>query len=514
MGLRINISEVQEQLQGANEVLFQTSANADGVLIAAQNFIANEDLQGEAYGNTKEYYNNVEVPLVKGLCCLYNELIGANTNYSNALSSYFGGKSSIDEDELVEQQGMLKNWCQSLESVSALGPAFAIVQEYTIILYSIIQTIEEEIQKLYEFNSIASAYYDSVDAQQSLIEQGMECANGIVYNGNTKTYTIGALNLAWATSLNKNYETTIGWGKKQKQINEILKELEDGNLEKFAYLLKNYDHLTDVEIMALAQYLDQHITLLTDVVLFIEKGSATTYEEFAKLMKNYFNVDVPGITAEGLRVLYNQFVDGKALQKLFGFTLAFSGGHFYTLENSLQSHFGFMDFYSDVEKMLGMDLETEIETFTYGDKEYRIQLWKGTYMNGVGYGGEYGIYCRDATEAVANPYEKGNPSSRYTYYRTLEEGEQQKIKQIVTNKETGESFTVDTRDYAVNGDHYWDLNIPMNRKADQVTADQIQTVIEIEVPEEGMRNAMYDALSKNKEISCNQIGDNIEITWN
>ena len=38
-----------------------------------------------------------------------------------------------------------------------------------------------------------------------------------------------------------------------------------------------------------------------------------------------------------------------------------------------------MDFYDEAGALLGMDLDDEIVTFQYGNREYRIELWKGNY---------------------------------------------------------------------------------------------------------------------------------------
>lgn len=60
--------------------------------------------------------------------------------------------------------------------------------------------------------------------------------------------------------------------------------------------------------------------------------------------------------------------------------MGFTYTNYYTEEGSLQSKMGFMDYYDDCGKYIGMD---GVITFPYEDKEYRIEFWYDHMATGV-----------------------------------------------------------------------------------------------------------------------------------
>ena len=78
--------------------------------------------------------------------------------------------------------------------------------------------------------------------------------------------------------------------------------------------------------------------------------------------------------------LWNFINENGEITRLLGFDYIGTEKDYYiTQKGSLQSKFGFMDFYDEAGALLGMDLDDEIVTFQYGNREYRIELWKGNY---------------------------------------------------------------------------------------------------------------------------------------
>lgn len=93
--------------------------------------------------------------------------------------------------------------------------------------------------------------------------------------------------------------------------------------------------------------------------------------------------------------LYNHSLRIDLMKSFTSFS--FENGRFFTSDSpgSIQHRNGFADVYDKGEQLLGMDLDTYITTFEYNGKEYRIQEWDGSYMAGIGYGGEIAVYSRD-----------------------------------------------------------------------------------------------------------------------
>ena len=148
--------------------------------------------------------------------------------------------------------------------------------------------------------------------------------------------------------------------------------------------------------------------------------------------------------------------------KPFGFTYAGpEKDYYYTLENSLQSKFGFMDMYDQSGDLLGMDLQDTVIVFPYKDKEYRVEFWCGRYAFGNAYGAEIGIYYRPLSDALEKPYREKEKDSRFIYYGCVPEGEQFVMELLITvgSGDTLEDIINKTADYSKNGDHFWNLAI-------------------------------------------------------
>ena len=65
---------------------------------------------------------------------------------------------------------------------------------------------------------------------------------------------------------------------------------------------------------------------------------------------------------------------------------------FYWGNNSPQSMFGYCNTYDKLSWIIGCDISALTFYFKYNKKQWRIELWKGSYACGLMYGGEIGIY--------------------------------------------------------------------------------------------------------------------------
>ena len=133
------------------------------------------------------------------------------------------------------------------------------------------------------------------------------------------------------------------------------------------------------------------------------------------------------------------------------------GGFYTTNEGSIQSMFGFHDFYDKVGKALGMDLDDRVMHFEDANGvEYRVELWKGGYGNGGAFGGEIGIYTRGTGERGF----LGDLLENIPGYYSSANGESQiPMTQEVYNKRTGEVYIRNDGAGADDGEHYWNLAI-------------------------------------------------------
>lgn len=68
---------------------------------------------------------------------------------------------------------------------------------------------------------------------------------------------------------------------------------------------------------------------------------------------------------------------------------------FYYPKYCMQRLFGFNDLYDKIADIF-MSLESRTIYYTYMDKAWRLELWKGDY--GLSFGGEIGLYYRDSSK--------------------------------------------------------------------------------------------------------------------
>ena len=90
-------------------------------------------------------------------------------------------------------------------------------------------------------------------------------------------------------------------------------------------------------------------------------------------------------------------IAGKVLT-IAGFEYDDKQGVYYGSMDSFQRLFGFNVIYDTVAPRVGMIYETERIHFTYDDKDWMIQLWKGQY--GITAGGEVGLYNKPSDRSI------------------------------------------------------------------------------------------------------------------
>lgn len=139
------------------------------------------------------------------------------------------------------------------------------------------------------------------------------------------------------------------------------------------------------------------------------------------------------------------------------------GGMVYDLNvpGSIQQRSGFSDLIDLAGPMLGMDLDTQIVTFEYDGREYRLQTWDGTYAAGAGWGGEVALYSRPSPGEGGRPYEGMSP-----------EEVRANIDTLTPEQVEGLWTTFDT----VTGDDLVDINMSVtNGLGDRITRDAEST---------------------------------------
>lgn len=136
-----------------------------------------------------------------------------------------------------------------------------------------------------------------------------------------------------------------------------------------------------------------YLRQLKEVDVHEVKVSDTVYRVCADIVYNYGGTDHMNIDLyynTETQTLYSG--SGKGIFDL-GFNFDRGSYSLTSVVNSWQRKFGFCLAYDFIANLVIMDYDTERVKFTYNNKEWMIQLWKGRYY--IAPGAEIGIYNRD-----------------------------------------------------------------------------------------------------------------------
>ena len=145
------------------------------------------------------------------------------------------------------------------------------------------------------------------------------------------------------------------------------------------------------------------------------------------------------------------------IHKLLGFTYTNqTDDYYFTEEGSLQSKMGFMDYYDDCGKYIGMDgLKDIVVTFPYEDKEYRVEFWYGPYGDGRSLGAEIGIYYRSLSDALEREYRYKDTDSQFILYDCVKDKDG-KIRELENQGKEYDESEIKSDQFVMTMDVYYD----------------------------------------------------------
>ena len=139
------------------------------------------------------------------------------------------------------------------------------------------------------------------------------------------------------------------------------------------------------------------------------KGKVTGIREGNFVITATTEIDGETVTAiYPMKVVLNEnFVNSyMEMHNVLSYQYSYDYGYYYANDKaSWQKNFGFARIYDYVAPYVGMEYDYVRVFFTYDEEDFMVQLWKGQY--GLLYGGEIGIYNRDAD---------GLDTSQFTFY--------------------------------------------------------------------------------------------------
>ena len=201
-------------------------------------------------------------------------------------------------------------------------------------------------------------------------------------------------------------------------------------------------------------------------------------------------------------------------------------GQFFSENSSLsiQRKAGYSDFIELWGPALGMDIDTTVTTFTYEGKEYRLQTWNGGYGEGLAYGGEIGLYSRDAPTSSADAYHTMLPHDITQQLATLTSDQINGICETYGTVSGNEQPDITIRGRSDDGSlslqrdagqTYWNFTaqpLPDNKIGEEVHLD-IHGDLDFS-KDPGLGKATYDALRKDGiDATYDAEHDTVHVNW-
>lgn len=459
-------------------------------------------MSGKGMDSIKSYLSTAYPSLCKAGILHGEALIQANKKYLEAYTSEFGSEE-LDSEELEEQiqavSTTIAAYNQTKEHLTALdreltdNPVDTMLSFVYRGMISVVNNgvtrneekkakLEGKLQKFLAFCDASTGHFSEATATESLFHQGLQALgvglNGTIGAGSWNGSGFSAYNTDWIKKVDQKWQT------REQQLQEIKnKEM----LEEYA------------DIDANGNITNLHLSKLSELLWKAKDPESLSVEEKYVLLKIYQHM-IDANTYE--KALFEKL--SGVITPILGFTYNEAGDYYYTNEHSLQSHGGFMDLFDEFGPLFGMDLDTEIIYFNANGKDYRLQLWKGSYGFGNAYGAEIGLYYKNTDgKELDTQLQSRIPG----WYACVEDEDQLKMKNSIYDvKDLTLLLSNDTRDYAENEDHFWNLAI---RTDNTHNKNNIMTISELEIPNKEMRENMYEALKNDKNIENIVIDGNV-----
>lgn len=537
--MRIDAARTRAQL--ASDILLANEA-ADAAAIQEQ---ALDDVildtsagVSEAYDSMRSYLDRLRRPaitlqrdfLASYIADMQNDDRQIAENVEAALGPV------VDTDSVSGLIGTMRNRAQAIYQLAeAAGPSLPEAARITVgalaegLLYQAGQ-LQGRLDAVLGYLGDGSIYAQSGSYAAGLGES-RRALSGIGVDPATGVYDISGADLSWVRERDGDY-----WRERNRQLLERYFVLDgDGNIAGIRKGMEDrISELLDIARECLwGDGMPDEMGRLTPderymLIYLIAKLGPVVYaagEEGARGLVDELGPDIADqfITWLGDRV-------GGGGIPLVTSNLSFTAddGVFYSMDvdGSIQKRNGFGDITELACPLLGMELDSHITTFVYNDKEYRIQVWDGPYAFNLAYGGEIGVYVRDAPTSPSQQYQEMRPDairesldtltpqqtrSIFTVYRSAT-GSDAPDMRITVNTGGGEHIDRNA------GKGYWTFDcrgVPRfddGRPEPGYAREDLSVSGILTFEDEGLAAAAEEALEKDG-VSVQRDGSTLRIDW-
>ena len=201
-------------------------------------------------------------------------------------------------------------------------------------------------------------------------------------------------------------------------------------------------------------------------------------------------------------------------REILGYQYSYKDDYYYTNDRQCWQRFmGFSKFYDLVAPYMMLEYDYVRVYFTYGGKDWMIQLWKGQY-GAMFYGSEIGVYTKN--HSAKDP-------GTFTLYQCAGEGDYLGMEMTLFHDTTGfGTYKRElTRDY---GKYWWCTGFKRGHLRVEEPAKELRTSGTITMKDAEMTRLFVEALKKcgfseaqaGQEIGLDQFsvdGNNVRFVW-
>lgn len=558
MGLIYSSDESAQLIQALTSNLASGKDVVDQLKSGSQKVVAAVDgqsLAGAAYTAGKGLFSELIIPTITRVTTAVDKIELELQNYQMA-DQEISSEGYLDEENL-QQQIATKKMMKAAVDASALitkttlrsNPVAAVLDSLLDFQKSLnrmadtfqedIEKLNEKLEKLYRFSSQTTSLFISSLNDLELAMQGVLVLNDTTVNSDG-TYSFPAgVDKSWFTTLQSKEaaarykKSREAFLKREKEYTEALRKIfnlnPNGTIQSaklFAIERLLLDgNLTDVEKDVLMFYLHYQISGMIDsgstiVHLFaanplLQKVANAVGFDISSI-KDMSGYDFKNMLENGL---YSTPGLNQTIKNGLSFEYNAKEDYYYTNESGMQSHFGFGDTYDHFGYPLGMDLNTSVYEFQVNGKEYRYQLWKGTYGFGQAYGAEQGWYVRDANNSLSAPEHVGQTIGGKGWQPVADEANQIRMyNETWTTNGTLKDVKLIQNDTqkdvngASNGTHYWNLAIKSDPNQNK---SNLYNKAVLYIPDREIRDALVAQMSQDGQVTelKNNPDGTVTYTW-
>lgn len=494
------------------------------------------NLDSAAYQACFAYITTIKIPVLMQMTLFADALQKDSTNDISKLSALPAGLGGTLDTDVIETN-IAQLW-QQVNDLSVWKEQYATASSDTQGLIDTLQSNKlQMIRSLEDKRDAALRYagdttiYSSSEAEHQRTKSALASLREVFFNSATGLFDMsGITDLSWYSDSSRMF-----WQLHNQYLLDRYFSVTDENgvlsfepaqrlvglVEKLARLaLENFSDISEIWEQFSSEEKFVLLYLVANYpsdILSAQMGFAATVGGGAQAVNGevrlYTGFDFLAGLGDALNSLLGRYGDFGIWTNYLAHMPGNGGITSSDTAGTLQFGAGFMDMYDVACSMLGMDVDTHVVVFQSGGQEYRIQVWDGSYMAGLLFGGEFGIYVRDISSPNYQQYIPGQPlepeelrkqimslntsqvESYFINYQCVPEGQQfPMILEVYSN--SGELLIRnDTRRYAENEDHYWNYFAKPSFDGSTYSGDDLYTVTKVIIDDPTFKEDMRAALT-------------------